>query len=322
MAMTPIPGLDRTSATFRTDVDVFFGERVPRFVSEANAMQANLSSLLTGGAYSLPYIYGQDRGAGKLGVGIGVNQIYTDYVYLNRLTAAGIDFTSTIDEFDNSTSAIKGKIRLMCPTDPTKWILYNVIGSNVVVPDGFAVKVSATAYSAFNPFVEGDVVVLHFQRTGDKGDGTAVVPTLYLRDVRPQGTNGQSLAAGSNIRSLNTTQVNSIPQASLVNNQALVPPGTYNIFARASAYGVNAHRIALWSITDGALFELGSSEFALDTGVENKSFLEVRNYTITSSKTFELRHYVSTSNATYGGGRASNLGGPEVYAELIFEKVG
>ena len=39
MPMTPLPTLDRTSATFKTDVDDFFATDLPLFVSEANALE-------------------------------------------------------------------------------------------------------------------------------------------------------------------------------------------------------------------------------------------------------------------------------------------
>lgn len=39
MPMTPLTGLDRTSATFRTDLDTFFLSKLPTFVTEANALE-------------------------------------------------------------------------------------------------------------------------------------------------------------------------------------------------------------------------------------------------------------------------------------------
>lgn len=44
MAMTPIPVLDRTSATFKADVDTFFGSQLPAFATEANALQADVTA--------------------------------------------------------------------------------------------------------------------------------------------------------------------------------------------------------------------------------------------------------------------------------------
>jgi hypothetical protein len=44
MAMTPLPALDRTSATFKADVDAFFGTRLPTFTTEANALQTDVTN--------------------------------------------------------------------------------------------------------------------------------------------------------------------------------------------------------------------------------------------------------------------------------------
>lgn len=40
MPMTPLTGLDRTSPTFKTDLDTFFLTNLPQFVTEANALEA------------------------------------------------------------------------------------------------------------------------------------------------------------------------------------------------------------------------------------------------------------------------------------------
>lgn len=44
MPITPLPTLDRTSATFRTDVDTFFGSQLPAFATEANALQTDVNA--------------------------------------------------------------------------------------------------------------------------------------------------------------------------------------------------------------------------------------------------------------------------------------
>lgn len=44
MAITPLPTLDRTSVTFRTDVDTFFGSQLPAFATEANALQTDVNA--------------------------------------------------------------------------------------------------------------------------------------------------------------------------------------------------------------------------------------------------------------------------------------
>ncbi len=52
MPMTPLPTLDRTSATFKTDVDDFFATDLPTFVSEANALETAVDADKTAAAAS------------------------------------------------------------------------------------------------------------------------------------------------------------------------------------------------------------------------------------------------------------------------------
>jgi len=52
MAMTPLPVLDRTSVTFKADVDTFFGSQIPNFSIEASALQTEVSANAVGAAAS------------------------------------------------------------------------------------------------------------------------------------------------------------------------------------------------------------------------------------------------------------------------------
>lgn len=44
MAITPLPTLDRSSPTFRTEVDTFFGAQLPAFASEANDLADDVNA--------------------------------------------------------------------------------------------------------------------------------------------------------------------------------------------------------------------------------------------------------------------------------------
>jgi hypothetical protein len=44
MPITALPALDRTSATFKTDADAFFGSQLPAFAAEANALQTDVNA--------------------------------------------------------------------------------------------------------------------------------------------------------------------------------------------------------------------------------------------------------------------------------------
>ena len=52
MPMTPLAGLDRTSPTFKTDLDTFFLSSLPQFVTEANALEAAVEADKTAAAGS------------------------------------------------------------------------------------------------------------------------------------------------------------------------------------------------------------------------------------------------------------------------------
>lgn len=44
MPVTPLPSLDRTSATFRSDADTFFLTQIPTFCTEVNTLESNVNS--------------------------------------------------------------------------------------------------------------------------------------------------------------------------------------------------------------------------------------------------------------------------------------
>lgn len=48
MAITPLPTLDRTSSTFRTDVDTFFGSLLPTFSTQVNSVVAEVNEATAG----------------------------------------------------------------------------------------------------------------------------------------------------------------------------------------------------------------------------------------------------------------------------------
>lgn len=52
MPMTPLTGLDRTSPTFKTDLDTFFLSSLPQFVTEANALETAVDADKTAAAGS------------------------------------------------------------------------------------------------------------------------------------------------------------------------------------------------------------------------------------------------------------------------------
>ena len=103
------------------------------------------------------------------------------YFRLNTATqnAAGIltidvqdissnDTTPLLDSLDDSSSTIKGQLRLTKRTDTSKWLVFNL--TLVTLHTGFrSLILSIVAYSSTDPFVNADEIVIDFSRTGDQG---------------------------------------------------------------------------------------------------------------------------------------------------------
>lgn len=296
-------------------------QNFPKWGSEVNATFGAFNAGMAGGAYAIPYIFDSatadaDPTAGKLRLDNATQNAATTL----RLdtTSSGIgDVTSILDRFDASTSTIKGSIRLVKQGDLTKWLTFDVTAR--AAPTGYRnITVTNTGGSAASPFVNGDAVLLYFQRTGDKGDaGNQVTPILWVRDEKTSGTAGGTPASGYNVRALNTVSRNTISGASLSANRVTLPAGTYRYRGGVPAGGVGGHQGLIYNITDSAALVVGTSENSA-TSLATRSMF-VGDMTITKTTVFELRHWCATTSGALG--YATGSGANEVYSELIFEKV-
>lgn len=145
----------------------------------------------------------------------------------------------------------------------------------------------------------------------------------WFRDVKTANTGGGTFTASAwQVRTLNTSQVNTIPNCSLdtINNWFTLPSGSYYIRAFVPAYAVNRHKAKLRNYTDNADVIFGSNEF-VSTSVQSSSRIE-GSFTITSNKSFQIQHYCQTTVATTGFGLESNFSVIEVYTEVYIYKIG
>jgi len=177
MSITPLPSLDRTSASFKSDVDTFFGTKMPTFCTEMNAAIAALNLIAAGTACAIPYTFSTtttdaDPGAGYLRLGSATQNTAT-VIRADLVGADGSTWTNVIDTFDDSTSTIKGHIMLQKLGDATKWLLFSV--SSLASPSGYKnITVANVASSASSPFADGDQIILKFTRNGDAGTAAAL----------------------------------------------------------------------------------------------------------------------------------------------------
>lgn len=182
MAIQPIPAFpalsDRADGSYNSKAFAWAKHMESVFVSEANALAANLNSIAAGGAYAIPYNFSSTAG-GYPGAGWlrfdTASQNSAASINVTSRGAGAQDVRSEIADMGNSTSAVKGRIRLQKVGDASKWMTFNVnsVGGEAAGGDGAYYRtlyVTAISASAVNPFSQGDMLMLFFQRTGDKGD--------------------------------------------------------------------------------------------------------------------------------------------------------
>lgn len=144
---------------------------------------------------------------------------------------------------------------------------------------------------------------------------------LVVQDQKTSGSNGGTSTTGVNTRALNFIQYNTINGSGVSANQVTLPAGVYIVTACAPAFQANNHRVYLYNTTDLTYDILGDSTYTSGTAVSGISSLK-GTISISGTKIFELRHYISNGVAINGLGVAATSGQNEVYAQAEFIKIG
>ena len=329
--LTPIPNRLTRPNTLDDDADSFFG-KLPQWAADLLALQSTFGTISSGNACKIPYKMDlgttmADPTAGWLRLNSATQNAATALV-VDTIGSDAIDYTSMLYTFDDSTSAVLGFIRLEKQGDSSKFLIFSVTA--MTTPAGYRqFTVSCVGYSSANPFAQGDVLVMSFTRTGDKGDtgdpGAAYTPqSAKFSDRKATSTAGGTSTGNSTaqVRTLNTTDQNTIPSGvSLASNRVTLPAGTYDVRGRAPAYSVGAHRAFLWNVTSGAVALLGISAYSGSGGAWAESTFRGR-IVLAASAQFEIRHFTSIgTNSNDLGVPAGVSGQVEIYTEVEFIKV-
>jgi hypothetical protein len=148
-------------------------------------------------------------------------------------------------------------------------------------------------------------------------------PYMKVSDRKTSGTAGGASVANDNTqrRTLNTSEVNTIPGASLSGDQITLPAGTYRLRARAPANNLGLHKLFFYNVTDSSYQLIGSSASAPASSNAVSDGVISGQFTISDAKTFELRHRTESAVAINGLGRSVGSGQVEIYAEVEIEMV-
>lgn len=168
----------------------------------------------------------------------------------------------------------------------------------------------------------------YFVFNASKSPSLVTIPNLVpriatLSDVKASGTQSGSATAGTfNTRTLNTIEDPTGIVTSLASNQFTLSQGEYYIESTAPSYNpAAAHRgkLRIRNITDGTTSIIGESDYTITNG-GLVSHLRGR-VSISSSKVFELQHFLSTVSGTQMLGVESSSGENEVYAQVKITKI-
>jgi hypothetical protein len=300
-----------------------------KMVTQFRAAIASVNSWLAGGAYAIPYTWGSYSAVwGVAGGLIAINQAAnsqntTPWLYIDIKSAIGNTVAAELGEFDDGTSLVRGKLRIVKVGDASKYLLYDVVGDNASDTYGRAIRVSCTAASSANPFTPGDMVNVFFQRTGDKGDTGSVAsfPNLYVRHEVATGVQPDTVSQGtwSNTRALNTVKTNNIPGASLSSNQVTLPAGTYEYVITVPSFNCGAMRARLRNVTDATVVDYGTPEYSNVTYPCSARSILRGQFTIAAAKAFDVQQY---QGSTGSAGVPQGVSGVnEIYTEAQFRKI-
>jgi len=147
--------------------------------------------------------------------------------------------------------------------------------------------------------------------------------TMYIKDIKTSGTNGGSSTANTvHTRDLSTLSGDIF--GSLSGDAFTLPAGEYKIEVEAPALNASRHQVFLH---DGASYILDGVSAYDGTGGSTTYATLKGSFLITTSTTFEIRHWTSNAQATSGLGLAadndvSNPQSGEVYTTVKIETIG
>jgi len=141
---------------------------------QENALAANMSAYASGNAYSFPYLFDSATADGDPGVGrLRLNSVGQSTATVLRMDIqmfGGADLTNVFTDLQSVTSTVKGSIRLIKSSDPSKWMILDV--SAVAILSGYrnlTVRARAASDGMANPFTNGDALIVQIDRNGDSG---------------------------------------------------------------------------------------------------------------------------------------------------------
>lgn len=153
--------------------------------------------------------------------------------------------------------------------------------------------------------------------------GNLSQPSAYIQDRKAASVQqgGTSVSGGWFTRTLNTLDDKYGVTAGLASNQVTLTAGTYRLRGHSVSYQSRTY-ISRWqNITDSTTAVLGMGVFGFNGDSISLSAPISGEFTITSTKVFELQYRVNTGKSADGLGVIENLGVDGIYSDLELTKI-
>jgi len=146
-----------------------------------------------------------------------------------------------------------------------------------------------------------------------------VYPVIKVSEHVASGSDGQAITTGSLafVRTLNTTDINTITGASLSSNTVTLPAGTYDVYCRVPISQFSSTQLLLYNSSDSTNILVGGSHRGASVALQNLDNILTGRFTLAATKNVQVRHYVLAGSPAKPA--TSTLG--EVYTEATFFKV-
>jgi hypothetical protein len=148
--------------------------------------------------------------------------------------------------------------------------------------------------------------------------------TAIFTEYQAGATNGGTIVATTfTKRTLNTTIVNEITGCSIASSVITLPAGTFLVNASSPFYRMDGVTIRLRNTSDSTNTIIGTAEYVKSTtmDVQTRSFLQGQ-FTIASSKNFEVQYWAETNSGSGAGlGVCNGAGIGQVYTSIQITKV-
>jgi hypothetical protein len=147
-------------------------------------------------------------------------------------------------------------------------------------------------------------------------------PYAYVSDTKASGTAGGALAAGVNVRTLNTYSSSGMTLNSSVANQFGLSTGTYLIEGSVPGNRCAGHIAEIYNVTTATSAGFGCTNFAnVANMIQNLSTFRRVVTVSAATEFFQIRHWANSARADAAGLAASIVGVSEVYTQVFIRKL-